>query len=117
MTTKRNTKKAVAEKATNVVEKATVKVTTKKPTVKDLQGQLALAQAVVQAKDNLIESLEIDLFNLRSKVSLLEERNTKLDSYNANLEDLINSLENQSWWNFTKDRIGQMFIQLVGGFK
>lgn len=106
MTNKRTTKKAVAEKATNVAKEATPK----KPTVKQLQELLTL-------KENLIESLEIDLLNLRSKLSLLEERNTKLDSYNTNLEYLVDSLENQSWWSVTKDRIGQTFIRLMGGFK
>lgn len=110
MTTKRTTKKAVAEKATIVAKEATAKSSVKKPTVKQLQELLVL-------KENLIISLENDVVAAKSNLASAAERALKLDSYVWSLEDEINTLENQSWWSFTKDRIGQTFVRLMGGFK
>lgn len=100
----KKTTKPVAEKATTVAKEAT----TKKPTVKQLQEILTL-------KENLIISLENDVFAAKGKLQSAAEHTLKLESYIRSLEDEVNLLENISWWAFTKDRLAQTFIRWFGG--
>lgn len=100
----KKTTKPVAEKATTVAKETT----SKKPTVKQLQELLTL-------KENLIISLENDVFAAKGKLQSAAEHTLKIETYTRSLEGRVNELENISWWQFTKDRLAQTFIRWFGG--
>ena len=100
----KKTTKTVAEKTTTVAKEATPK----KPTVKQLQEILTL-------KENLIISLESDVFAAKGTLQSAAEHTLKIEAYTRSLEDKVNELESVSWWQFTKDRLAQTFIRWFGG--
>ena len=88
--------KAVAEKATNVAKKATPK----KPTIRQLQDQYVAAtltidnlEAILDAKNVLIGTLESDILRLRDDNKALEREVVMLNESLRPRDEVITKLE------------------------
>ena len=99
MTTKKPTK-AVAEKATNVVKKAT----TKKPTIKQLQEQYAEATLIIEnmeaeiaEKENIIKLMESKIRQKNIELTELSDEIGHLKAAVFNRDKTIEELS-KPWW-------------------